>query len=115
LDETQIALLIHIYVLGVPMLGASIFLLVVTVKIRRFLERYAIQRTIFRGILLAGYLFVFISVLHIAAHALEWYGYDLLALEVEGIWHGVMLLVLLVLSYSFYQYYRTLSSAERGQ
>ena len=38
-------MLIHIFVLGIPMLAASAFLLVVTVKIRRFLEHYGIQRT----------------------------------------------------------------------
>lgn len=113
MDTLQIVLLIHLFVLGVPMLAASIFLLVVTVKIRRFLERYAIQRTIFRGILLAGYLFILISLMHLVGHVFDWYGYSTLALEVEGMWHAVMLLVLLVLSYSFYQYYKTLSSAER--
>ncbi len=114
MNATQLVLLIHIYVLGIPILGASLFLLITTMRIRSFLGRYAIQRTIFRGILLAGYLFVFIAVMHLLGHVLEWYGYDLLAIEVEGVWHGIMLLVLVVLSYSFYQYYRTLSSSEKG-
>lgn len=109
----EVLLLIHIFVLGIPMLGASIFLLVETTRIRRFLERYAVQRTIFKGILLVGYVFVFIAVMHLLEETLEWYGYELLSMEVGAIWHGATLLVLAVVAYSFHQYLKTLHLAER--
>jgi hypothetical protein len=113
MDLTHLLLLVHIFALGVPMLGLSIFLLVLTIRIRSFLERYGIQRIIFRGILVVGYLFIVIAVMHLAEHVLEWYGYETLSLEAEGVWHAATLLVLLVLAYSFYEYLRTLNSSEK--
>ena len=95
------------------MIAVAIFLLWETARIRNFLERYAIQRTIFKGILLVGYLFVFIASMHLVEEVLQWYDYDLLAEEVGALWHGTTLTVLLVISYSFYQYHKTLSLAEK--
>lgn len=112
-NNEQLLLLIHIFVLGVPMVGASVFLLVVTLRIRGLLGRYRIQMTVFRGILLAGYLFILIAVAHIFEETLEWYGYDYAALEVGALWHAATLIVLLILSYSFYQYLRVLRQSEK--
>lgn len=113
-SSEELLLLIHIFVLGVPMVGVSVFLLVVTLRIRRFLERYRIQMTIFRGILLAGYLFIFIAIAHLFEEVFEWYGNDIAALEVGALWHAATLIVLLILSFSFYQYLRVLRQSEKS-
>lgn len=114
-SNEELLLLIHIFVLGVPLVVASVFLLVVTLRIRRFLERYRIQMTIFRGILLAGYLFILIAIAHLVEEVFEWYGYDYGALEVGGVWHAATLIVLLILSYSFYQYLKVLRQSEKTE
>lgn len=113
LDATRILLMIHIFVLGAPIIVVSVFLLVETVRIRRFLERYAIQMTLFKGILLVGYLFVFIAAMHLFGEVLEWYGYGVFSLEVGAVWHGSVLVVLAVVSYSFYRYLKSLKAAEK--
>ncbi len=115
MDATHFLLLIHIFVLGIPMIGASVFLFAVTVKIRAFLEKYAIQRTIFKGILLVGYLFIFVAIMHLLEEILEWYNYDIVSLEVGALWHGATLVVLLIVSYSFFGYLKTLRSAEKAE
>lgn len=112
MNVIELLLLIHIFVLGIPMIGAAIFLLAVTVRIRAFLGKYDIRRTIFKGILLVGYLFIFIAIMHLLEEVLDWYNYAVLSLVVGALWHGATLVVLLVVSYSFHSYLKTLKSAE---
>jgi hypothetical protein len=113
LNTIQLLLLIHIFVLGIPMIAAAAFLLAVTARIRTFLEKYDIQRTIFKGILVVGYLFIFIAIMHLLEEVLEWYNYEVLSLVVGALWHGATVIVILVVSYSFYAYLKTLRSAEK--
>lgn len=98
----------HIAV-GIVWIALAIVLLVVTVRISKFLKDWNIRRTVFRGILFVGYAFTTTGVLHFVEEVMELQGNQFGALLAGLVNHIFIVAILSVVLYSFYGYWVTLN------